>query len=689
MKVLTVARRFPAYDAPRRGAATRDLVLATADSGVDVRVVSFDRVLVPGRDPDQRARLGGDARAAYDAVARPEALFNSPPSWAGGRVPVARLPLVLGEVGGEAEEQVRAHLAALRPFARDLFAEWRPDLIHAPDGLSDGLLAASVGREHGIPVVVTVDETDDALGAPAVAEAYQVHAGDGVRLLATSRSVAERLASVLDVPQGDIVVLPGGADALGGTAGEEALDPVVAKELVEVFHELRDPAASGVRGDALPGSDVPATAGQAPSETPARPSAPLPSLVVASRRGLAVRLVGRLPRRLRRRLIVVVPPAGADSAPDGLAELGVRVVEARPRGRKRAQVQQGVQASHLLAQAVRTAARSLKAGDGGLQAVALDAVAVQSISGLESEGLRLSPGGLRWLADRWDAERSAAGTDQGSAVEYQPEGYWGRLHARKELSAVGQAALPTDLNVYLYRALERSIRRFARRQGLLEGVEAAFDVGAGTGYWVGVWHDLGIRRVDGCDLVPDAVARLEEKFGSRGDRFVAADVGSPRAGLPDQRYGLVSVFNVLLHITDDAAFDQALRNVSELVRPGGHLLLVEPALADASYEKPFDPRRHSRARRLAAYVDPLVAAGLELVTVEGAVATSNNPIEGRWAAEYTAYQRWWRWVARTAKENPRRIPRVGSVMLALDRAALLTGAAPSSKFLLLRRPAAR
>src|SRR5512139_1807950 len=684
VKVLTVARRFPAYDAPRRGAAARDLVLATADSGVDARVVSFDRVLVPGRDPEQRARLGGDTRAAYDAVARPEVLFNSPPSWAGGRVSVARLPLVLGEVGGEAEEQVHAHLDALRPFARDLFAEWRPDLIHAPNGLWDGLLAASLGHEHGIPAVVTVDETDDALGAPATVQAYQAHVGEGVRLLATSRSVAGRLASVLDVPQGDIVVLPGGAEALGGTAGEEALDPVAAKELVELFHGLRDPAAPGVRRDAVAGSDVPATAGQAPSATPA----PLPSLVVASRRGLAVRLVGRLPRRLRRRLVVVVPPAGADSAPDGLAELGVRVVEARPRGRKRAQVPQGVQAGQALAQAVRTAARSVKA-DGGLDVVALDAVAVEAISELESEGVRLSPGGLRWLADRWDAERSANGSDQGSVVEYRPEGYWGRLHARKELSAVGQAALPTDLNVYLYRALERSIRRFARRQGLLEGVEAAFDVGAGTGYWVGVWHDLGIRRVDGCDLVPDAVARLEEKFGNRGDRFVAADVGSPRAGLPDQRYGLVSVFNVLLHITDDAAFDQALRNVSELVRPGGHLLLVEPALADAGYEKPFDPRRHSRARRLAAYVDPLVAAGLELVTVEGAVATSNNPIEGRWAAEHKAYQRWWRWVARTAKENPRRIPRVGAAMLALDRAALLTGAAPSSKFLLLRRPAAR
>ena len=130
-------------------------------------------------------------------------------------------------------------------------------------------------------------------------------------------------------------------------------------------------------------------------------------------------------------------------------------------------------------------------------------------------------------------------------MPYDPSDHWSRLHARGDLSAVGQSGLPADLNAWLYRALERRVRWFVRRQHLLDGVASVFDVGSGTGYWVRVWHDLGVARVDGCDLVPEAVERLNAAFGPRGDRFVPADVGAVDPGLPDESFGLVSVMNVL------------------------------------------------------------------------------------------------------------------------------------------------
>jgi hypothetical protein len=89
---------------------------------------------------------------------------------------------------------------------------------------------------------------------------------------------------------------------------------------------------------------------------------------------------------------------------------------------------------------------------------------------------------------------------------------------------------------------------------------------------------------------------------------------------------------------------------------------------------------------LVAYRDPLLAAGLELVELRGAVAMANNPIEAGSRAAYDRYLRWWRWVARRAKSSPRSIRWVGPLMLALDQAMLATGAAPSSKIALFRRP---
>ena len=273
-----------------------------------------------------------------------------------------------------------------------------------------------------------------------------------------------------------------------------------------------------------------------------------------------------------------------------------------------------------------------------------------------------------------------------ASMSYDPSDHWSRLHARGDLSSVGQSGLPADLNTWLYRALERRVRWFVRRHHALHGVTSVFDVGSGTGYWVRVWHDLGVARVDGCDLVPAAVERLQAEFGARGDRFVAADVGAPDTGLPAGPYGLVSVMNVLLHVTDDEAFRRALANIAALVEPGGRLLLVEPILLDAAYERPATATQTSRARGLAAYREPLQDAGLELVELRGALAMANNPIEAGSPTAYDRFLRWWRWVARRAKSSPGSIRWLGPLMLALDGVALATGAAPSSKIALFRRP---
>lgn len=271
-------------------------------------------------------------------------------------------------------------------------------------------------------------------------------------------------------------------------------------------------------------------------------------------------------------------------------------------------------------------------------------------------------------------------------MPYDPSAEWSRLHARGDLSSVGQSGLPAEFNRWLYRALERRVRWFLKRHGVSGRARRAFDVGAGTGYWVRLWHELGVERVDGCDLVPAAVERLNAEFRSRGDHFVAADIGAAEPGLPAQPYDLVSVMNVLLHVTDDAAFDRALANVARLVAPGGWLLLVEPILLDPAYERPPTPEATSRARTLAAYRDPLRAAGLEQLDVRGAVAMANNPIEAGSRTAYQRYARWWRWVVRRVRGSPGSTRWLGPLMLGLDRAVLASGAAPSSKIALFGRP---
>ena len=209
IRVLTVARWYPSHDAPGRGSFVADLVRATVNAGMDARVVSFDRVLIMGRLEERDAALVA-ARAAFEAVATPADLFVPPVYREAPEVPVARVPVVRRPGAGDAAALVEDHLAALRPFTRRLVADWRPDLIHAHTGLPDGIIAAQVGRELGIPVVVTEHSStiETELADPAALERYRTLLAPGVRLLGVSPSVAGRVASLLGVPADRIDVLP-------------------------------------------------------------------------------------------------------------------------------------------------------------------------------------------------------------------------------------------------------------------------------------------------------------------------------------------------------------------------------------------------------------------------------------------------------------------------------------------------
>ena len=190
-----------------------DLVHATVAAGVDARVISFDRVLVRGRvEAREAVRLA--ARAAYDAVATPAALFVVPVSRGAPHVPVARVPVVRRLGTGDTAALVEDHVAALRPFVGRLISEWRPDVIHAHTGLPDGIVAAQIGQELGVPVVVSehASTIEAELADPAALDRYRTLLGPGVRLLAVSPPVARRLADLLGIPVAGIGVIPNPVD---------------------------------------------------------------------------------------------------------------------------------------------------------------------------------------------------------------------------------------------------------------------------------------------------------------------------------------------------------------------------------------------------------------------------------------------------------------------------------------------
>lgn len=267
---------------------------------------------------------------------------------------------------------------------------------------------------------------------------------------------------------------------------------------------------------------------------------------------------------------------------------------------------------------------------------------------------------------------------------YDPETYWSQLHKRGDMSSVGQSGLPSEMNDWFYRIQRRNLLQFLRRNGVERIIGDAYDIGAGRGYWVQEWLAAGAARVDGCDLVEEVVSALNARFGP-GGHFEAVDIG--RAGaLPADRYSFVSCMNVLLHLTDDARFDNALVNLAGMLRPGGRLLLAEPILLNPSFERPFSERASSRARPLARYRDGLVQAGLDLVDLAPATAIANNPIESRTRIGFLAWRAAWAGIGLPAKLSPRGARVVGRFVEHVDPLLLRLGAAPSGKYALFEKP---
>ncbi len=148
--------------------------------------------------------------------------------------------------------------------------------------------------------------------------------------------------------------------------------------------------------------------------------------------------------------------------------------------------------------------------------------------------------------------------------------YWEqRLRGHFSLEGVGYLRLGQRFNEWMYRVRGEVFDRVVAELGLGTAGQAVLDVGPGTGFYVDRWLRRG-AAVTGVDLAPVVTSTLATRFPAA--RFLQADIGLPLAApLSDEqgRFDVVSAFDVLFHIVDDALYARALANIASLLKPGG------------------------------------------------------------------------------------------------------------------------
>jgi len=185
-------------------------------------------------------------------------------------------------------------------------------------------------------------------------------------------------------------------------------------------------------------------------------------------------------------------------------------------------------------------------------------------------------------------------------MSYQPREFWDRrLSEHFDLRGTGEAGLPLAYNRACYALRERVLTRALGENAFDPTGRAVLDVGCGTGFFTAYYLARG-ARVTGLDIAPTSVERLRARHPEA--TFVLADVSE---AAPPGTFDLVNAFDVLYHITEDARWEHAVRNLARAVSPGG-LLLVTDTFRPGGAEQ-----AHNRMRPLPRYRSLLEAEGLE------------------------------------------------------------------------------
>lgn len=197
--------------------------------------------------------------------------------------------------------------------------------------------------------------------------------------------------------------------------------------------------------------------------------------------------------------------------------------------------------------------------------------------------------------------------------------YWeNRLAANKGITGVGYLALGEKYNSWLYRI---------RKKIFLSNIKKLFndwnidvlDVGAGTGFYIDLWSRLGVKNITGIDITNTAIQFLRRNYPYT---FLKLDIGDDLVSLPANKFDAITAFDVLFHVVDDKRYENAIKNIFSLLKPGGIFIFSDnflhgtPQLSD-----------YQVSRNIGDIENILATTGFEIVKRVPMAVLMNYPID--------------------------------------------------------------
>ena len=186
--------------------------------------------------------------------------------------------------------------------------------------------------------------------------------------------------------------------------------------------------------------------------------------------------------------------------------------------------------------------------------------------------------------------------------------YWrDRLSRQVDISTVGHRSLGENYNRFLYARRFEVLQRVLRMHGIEANGGAVLDIGCGSGIYTRFWHDRGTGDYTGIDLSPRGIGALMAQYPAY--RFVCGDVTDAGFALRGRAFDVVTLFDVLYHITDNTRAAQALTNIAAVLKAPGKLIVLDQLTRADDYQL----RPHVKFRSQDQFARMLAAAKLRIV----------------------------------------------------------------------------
>jgi SAM-dependent methyltransferase len=122
---------------------------------------------------------------------------------------------------------------------------------------------------------------------------------------------------------------------------------------------------------------------------------------------------------------------------------------------------------------------------------------------------------------------------------------------------------------YHYASVELLILRHLRLVGFKLQTASVCDLGSGSGHWIDFYLSLGASRCVGIDVSQKSVSFLSERHASDDRVKVMPGRLHEVMRASNDQFELVNAIGVMFHLVDDEEWEETIRQVGRILRPGG------------------------------------------------------------------------------------------------------------------------